>query len=404
MRAVLGSWADMAGEALAGVLGRPGRSALTALGTLLGVTALVATVGIAQTAGNQIVSRFDELAATEVTLAAVPPAGADATPRRLPWDGAERVARLNGAVAAATHSQVNIGGHKARAVPLVDPLAPDEAEVPVVAASPGLLGAVRGSLRTGRFIDPIHDLRGDAVAVLGPGAAARLRVSRVDNQPAVFVGDQALTVIGIIDGVARQPDLLNAIIVPNRTARALWGLDAPARILVDTQVGAAGLIARQGPMALSPNAPELVRASRAADAGAVQGQVKRDVSALFLLLGGVSLLVGALGIANVTLVSVIERVGEIGLRRALGTSRRHIAGQFLLESTTVGFLGGLVGASVGIAVVLGVALGKGWTPVLQPWLALAAPALGATVGLAAGAYPAWRAAAIEPIAALRHGS
>jgi ABC-type antimicrobial peptide transport system permease subunit len=129
--------------------------------------------------------------------------------------------------------------------------------------------------------------------------------------------------------------------------------------------------------------------------------VKNDLNSLFLLLGGVSLFVGAVGIANVTLVSVLERVGEIGLRRSLGAARRHIAAQFLLESTTLGLAGGVLGASVGTLVVVIVAATRRWTPVLEPWVPLGAPMLGAVVGLLSGVYPSARAAALEPVEALR---
>jgi putative ABC transport system permease protein len=125
---------------------------------------------------------------------------------------------------------------------------------------------------------------------------------------------------------------------------------------------------------------------------------------LFILLGGVALLVGALGIANVTLLSVLEGVSEIGLRRALGATRRNVAAQFLLESVTIGALGGLVGTAAGVILTVGVSAARGWTPLLDLRLAVAAPLLGALIGLAAGGYPAWKASAIQPIAALRAGA
>ena len=122
------------------------------------------------------------------------------------------------------------------------------------------------------------------------------------------------------------------------------------------------------------------------------------------MLGGVSLLVGAIGIANVTLVSVMERTGEIGLRRAMGATRRHIATQFLLESATMGAVGGVLGASAGLLVVVGVAFYQTWTPVIGPFIPLLAPVVGALTGLLAGLYPALRAAGLEPVEALRAGT
>ena len=120
-----------------------------------------------------------------------------------------------------------------------------------------------------------------------------------------------------------------------------------------------------------------------------------------LVLAAVCLVIGAVGIANTTLVAVMERVPEIGLRRAVGARGRHVAGQFLAESATLGLLGGILGTCVGLLVVAGVSFSRGWTAILPAGLALAAPAIGLVTGLLAGVYPALRAAAIEPAEALR---
>jgi putative ABC transport system permease protein len=393
---------DLLSECLASLLARPARAALTVLGTLVGVAALVATLGLSKTAGNQIVGRFDELAATDIVV--TPKAGTTGRALQtdaLPWDAGARAERLNGVVAAGTLSDVDLRGELVRAVPVNDPQGQTEFQMPVKAASTGLFEAVRARLDQGRLFDDGHSQRADKVAVLGPNAAEQLHLTRVDNQPAIYLGDQLYVVIGILEGVGRQPSLLGSVIIPEGTARRELGLGSPSSVQIETRVGAAGVIANQLPLALSPADPTLLKVVAPPEPRRVRAGVQSDLDSLFLLLGGVSLLVGAIGIANVTLVSVLERVGEIGLRRSLGAARRHIAGQFLLESTTLGLLGGILGAALGTLVVVGVAAAHTWTPVLEGWVPIGAPLLGAAVGLLAGIYPSLRAAALEPVEALR---
>lgn len=397
------AWRDIAGEAVAGLAARPGRAALTVLGTVLGIAALVATLGLSKTAGNQIVGRFDALAATDITV--LPrPSGTTRPAAVLPWDAEARLVRLNGVVAAGTVSDVDVRGELVRSVPVIDPRGQGAYRLPVKAASPGLYQAIRATLRSGRLPDEGHSQRADRVAVLGPRAASRLNLTHLGQQPAVFVGDHLYAVIGILDDVARQSDLLGAVIIPEGTARKEFALQAPAIVQIETRIGAAALIAEQAPVALSPDDPNRLGVSAPPEPRRARGAVQNDLNALFLILGLVSLLVGAIGIANVTLVSVLERTGEIGLRRALGADRRHVAGQFLAESATMGLLGGILGTSLGILVVVAVAAARTWAPVLDPWIPFVAPAAGALIGLASGTYPSLRAAALEPVDALRAGT
>lgn len=394
------TFVDTVSEAASGLTARPGRTALTILGTVIGLAALVATLGISQTAGNRIVGRFDELAATEVYVSARPPA-LDAPDNDIPWDAPDRLRRLNGVVAAGNLSVIDVGSALVATSPLRDPTQITEFRLSVQAVSPGLYEAVRAKLGSGRLTDELMSVRAERVAVVGRTAAERLGIAGVDQSPAVRVGDELFSVIGIIDDVARQFDLLGAVLIPEGTAREIYRLRAPETVVVETRIGATSLIARQAPFALRPDNVAGLRVAFPAEPQRVRDAVQSDLDILFLLLGGVALLVGALGIANVTLVSVLERSGEIGLRRALGATRRHIASQFLLESGVMGFLGGVIGATVGTLIVVTVAAIQTWSPVLDPIVPLASPLVGVVVGLVAGAYPSIRAARMEPVDSLR---
>jgi len=394
---------DLLDEASAGLFARPGRMILTVSGTVIGIAALVATLGLARTAGNRILGRFDELAATEIYVTTKPAADGE-NPESLPWDSPTRMLRLEGVVAAGSLTTVDTNGALVSTSPISDPTSQTEFELPVQAASPGTFDAVRAKIATGRFFDDGNSQRSDHVAVLGSGAAIRLGVTSVAQMPALRVGDDLYSIIGIINSVARQQDLMGAVIIPEGTARKEYGVTTPDLIVIETQIGAAALIAQQAPLALRPDDVTVLKVASPSEPKRVRDAVVNDLNTLFLLLGGVSLLVGAIGIANVTLVSVIERTGEIGLRRAIGATRLHISAQFLVESTAMGFVGGVIGASLGTFVVVGVAALQGWTPVLNPLMPILAPVGGAAIGLFSGTYPALRAARMEPVAALRTGT
>jgi len=220
--------------------------------------------------------------------------------------------------------------------------------------------------------------------------------------PAIAIGDNVYLVMGVLRGVGRQPDLLGSVIIPEGTARHDFGLAGPGSVIVETRVGAASLIARQTPFALRPDAPAALRIESAPEPQRVRDAVQSDLNAMALLLGGLSLIVGAIGIGNIMLVSVIERIGEIGLRRAIGATRGHIAIQFLLESVSIGVIGGILGASLGVLSVVAVSAYQVWSPVLDPAAPLLAPAIGGAIGLLAGTYPASRAARLEPVEAFRN--
>jgi len=390
-------WLDTITEAAAAISQRPVRTLLTALGTILGVGAFVTTTGLADTARAQVSARFDALKATEVRIQDAAPDGTNP----FPDDVDRRLQALNGINHAGLTYPINDPGTLQPRNTATRPVGTHQ-PIPLIAATPGALQAALPELATGRLYDDFHQQRGERVAVIGRVAADQLGMTRIDNQPVVFIGDTAYTVTGIIDDVARNPDLLLSIIIPTSTERHDIHTQAPTfEVLIDTAPGAAPLAGRQAPLALRPQQPERLQALVPPDPQTLRNNVEGDVTGLYYALAALALLIGTIAIANATLLNTIERRPEIGLRRALGATRTHIVRQITLEASVTGAIAGIVGTAIAIYAIAAIAHQRHWTATINPTLTLAAPLIGLATGAIAGIGPALKAAQTPPATTLR---
>lgn len=387
-------WQDLFLEALAALLSRPSRSVLTCLGTVLGVGTLVTILGLTTTAQAQVSARFDALAATTVT---VEDHHTGETPVFTPASVARVTSQVNGVVAAGYQWPLQAADDM-RALPGVPVLA----DVGVTAVSPGLFEAI-GAEVSGTAFNGFHDDAALPVAVVGGIAADRLGLVDITLRPNILINDRPYEVIGIMTATDRLPDLLSSVLIPVGASVARFGqtTSKASSMLITTRAGAAQQVAGEAPWAISPQEVSYVQVIPPPDPRSLRESVDSDLSTLLLALAGICLFIGAVGIANTTLVAVMERVPEIGLRRSLGARSRHIFAQIITESSLLGVLGGLIGATLGVLAILAVSAAQHWTPVLDPGLVLAAPVVGLVVGALAGVQPSWQASRIQPTEALR---
>ncbi|SFA97722.1 putative ABC transport system permease protein [Amycolatopsis marina] len=271
----------------------------------------------------------------------------------------------------------------------------------MVPARPDLLDVLEGTVHDGTFLNPANSEY--PVVVLGSLAASRLGITGVDaaRPPQVWLGDRWFTVVGILDPVTLAPEIDRSALVGWGAAARHLGFDEhPTTVYVRAEEHAVEDVQRVLGATLNPQSPNEVEVSRPSDALAAKELTDSAYSSLFLGLGGVALLVGGVGVANTMVISVLERRREIGLRRALGATRRQIRGQFLAESVLLSLLGGVSGVLLGVLVTSGYALSQQWPVEIPIVAALGGVAAAALIGAVAGAYPAVRASRLTPTEAL----
>lgn len=369
------------------------RSALSALGIAIAVAAVVAVLGIAESAKAELITQLGRQG-NLLTVASAETINGRTVP--LPPTAEPMIARIPPVETVTAVGNVdNVTVRRSRAIP-----DQQSGGMNVLAAQPSLPATMAAHVLLGRYLDAAAERY--PVTVLGYEAARILGIGDLSTPTQVLLGTHYFTVVGVLAPVEVAPELdVAALISFGQAATVFHRADGPSRIYLRADPDQVAGVASVLTATTVPDGRNDVQVRRPSDLLLARIAAKGAFVGLFLGLGGIALLIAGVGIANIMVISVLERRGEIGLRRALGARRRQVAAQFLLESTMLAVLGGVLGIVLGVAATA-VAARLGGNPLTIPPIALAA-GLGAAllVGTLAGLYPATRAARLSPVEALR---
>jgi len=369
------------------------RATLSIVGISIGIAATVGVLGISESSQSGLLAEIDRLGTNLLTVQNGRTfGGAEA---ELPLPAPTMIGHMQGVEHVSATALLPQSVYRTNLVPTFE-----TGGIGVRAIDSQLLATVDGAVLDGEFLNGAT-ARYPAV-VLGFGAAQYLGIDRVQPAPWIWIGRRSFVVVGIIDRLPLAPEIDQSVLVGWPVAEAALGFDGhPTRIYIRAAVDQVQRVDSLLAPTIDPQNPEQVEVSRPSDALAARIAVANASTWMLLGLGGVALAVGGVGVANVMVVSMLERRSEIGLRRALGATRGHVAAQFLSEAMLLAILGGVVGVALGATATIGYSLSQHWTALLPPIVIVIAMGMAVCVGCAAGLYPALRAAAVSPTDALR---
>jgi putative ABC transport system permease protein len=386
---------DLLSVGAIGLRSRKLRAGLSATGVAIGIASMVAVLGLSASSQADLLDTIDRLGTNLLTIQ---PGQQFATgePAELPQDAKRKVNALDGVQNASALYAVE--GATVRRNELVDEA--DTSGIRVYASDTDLPTTLTVHVRSGAFLDGASERF--PTVVLGAVAAKRLGIVDVTSKAQVYIGDRYYRVIGVLDAATLDAGVDRAALIGLPQATAAFEADATAAtIYARTEDDELKAVRALVPATANPENPEEVDVSRPSDALEAKAAAEGAFTSLLLGLGAVALLVGGVGIANVMVISVLERRSEIGLRRSLGATRRHISAQFLTESLLLAAAGGIGGALLGALVTATYSIAQGQQIVVPPEALTGGIAAAMAIGAIAGLYPALRAARLTPTEALR---